>query len=157
MHGLWLEMFGWVVGLVLILVIGLFVGSTAAFWLYVLFALWFGSAASDLRVAALARTGYLDAGARVAADDMMPNTISFWSRRNERTRHHHRLRIGQSQIGGQGFRALGPRNRHRLRDQSSPTIPNASVRRTASFCPASAPSPIAAPAFLAVTRHARNA
>ncbi len=71
MHGLWLEMFGWIVGLVLIIVAGLFVGGTAAFWLYVLFALWFGSAASDLRIAALARSGYRDAGARVAADDMM--------------------------------------------------------------------------------------
>lgn len=71
MHGLWLEMLGWVVGLVGIIVIGTFVGGTAAFWLYVLFALWFGSAASDLRVAALSRSGYLDAGARVAANDLM--------------------------------------------------------------------------------------
>lgn len=70
-HRLWLEAFAFVVGLVLILVIGLFAGGEAAFWLYVLFAGWIGSSAGDLRIAALTRRGYDHAGTRVAGDALL--------------------------------------------------------------------------------------
>jgi hypothetical protein len=70
-HGLWLEGFGWLVGLVLIVVAGLFVGDEAAIWLYVVFALWIGFTAADLRVDALRREGYRLAGIRVAEDEFM--------------------------------------------------------------------------------------
>ena len=71
MHGLWLEMFGWTVGVVLIVVLGLFVGGAASVWLYVLLALWYGFAASDLRIAALKRTGYIASGTRIAEDEFL--------------------------------------------------------------------------------------
>ncbi len=68
LNGLWLETFGWLVGLVLIGVAGLFAGSAAAFWLYIVFALWIGFSAADLHVAALLRQGYRLAGQVVAAN-----------------------------------------------------------------------------------------
>ena len=71
MHALWLEAFGWFVMTVLIAVAGLFIGGEAAFWLYVLFALWFGFAASDLRLAALKRRGHVPAGTRIAEDEYL--------------------------------------------------------------------------------------
>ncbi len=69
-HGLWLEAFGWFVGLVLIVVSGQFFGTEAATWLYILFALWIGFAAADLRRAALKREGYVLSGVRIARDEM---------------------------------------------------------------------------------------
>lgn len=71
LHQMWLEVFGWCVGLVLIVVAGLFIGNEAAFWLYALFAVWIGLAAADLRIAALRRAGYRTAGNRIAADEML--------------------------------------------------------------------------------------
>ena len=71
LHLMWLEMFGWFVITLLISVTGLFIGGAAAFWLYVLFALWIGFAASDLRIAALTRRGHVPAGARIAKDEFL--------------------------------------------------------------------------------------
>ena len=50
---------------------GSFIGAEAGFWLYVLFAIWIGFAATDLRLAALKRSGYTHAGSVVAEDDML--------------------------------------------------------------------------------------
>ncbi|MBU1175189.1 MAG: DUF2628 domain-containing protein [Alphaproteobacteria bacterium] len=71
LRGLWLEAFGWFTGLVLIVVVGLFAGMDAALWLYVLFAVWIGFSAADLRLAALRRRGYAHAGTRIAESDML--------------------------------------------------------------------------------------
>ncbi len=48
-HGLWLLLLVWIVGTVAIGVSGLWVGSKAAFWLYVLFATLIGFEASSFR------------------------------------------------------------------------------------------------------------
>ncbi len=71
LNGLWLEMFAWGLATLLIVVAGAFFGGEAAVWLYVLMALWFGFSAADLRIAALMRSGYVAAGARIASDEML--------------------------------------------------------------------------------------
>lgn len=70
-YALWLEAFGWFVMTALIAVAGLFIGGEAAVWLYMLFALWIGFAASDLRLAALERRGNVSAGTRIAEDEFL--------------------------------------------------------------------------------------
>ena len=70
-HGLWLEAFGWVAGAALIMALAFFAGADAGFWLYLLFAAWFGWSAADLRIAALKRGGYREAAMLVAEDEML--------------------------------------------------------------------------------------
>lgn len=71
LHGLWLALALWFAGLIVIGVVGLFAGDAVGYWLYALFALWYGFAASDLRVGALRREGYVAAGPRIAADQLL--------------------------------------------------------------------------------------
>ena len=71
LNGLWLELAVWFAGLILIGTSGLFAGGEVAFWLYVLFALWFGLSAADMRAAGLRRAGFAAAGIRIATDEML--------------------------------------------------------------------------------------
>ncbi len=48
-HGLWAMLGLWVIKVVALVAAGLWIGSGAAFWLYVLLAVWFGFAASGFR------------------------------------------------------------------------------------------------------------
>ena len=65
-HGLWLELVGFVVAVVALVVLARFVGDDAAFILYLLAAAWLGFAAAGLRRHALAWRGWTYRGERVA-------------------------------------------------------------------------------------------
>jgi hypothetical protein len=66
MHGLWLELVAFVLKIVALVVLSAFIGGNAAFWLYVLAALWLGFAASGLRRHALTWRGWRHRDERVA-------------------------------------------------------------------------------------------
>ena len=57
-HGLWLELVGFVIAVGLIVVASFWLGAEAGFWLYVLFAVWTGFEAPALRRGALRRRGW---------------------------------------------------------------------------------------------------
>ena len=57
-HGLWLELLAYVVAVIVLGFAATILGDTTTFWLYVLFALWIGFAATGLRRNALARRGW---------------------------------------------------------------------------------------------------
>lgn len=65
-HGLWLETLAWILGTVALVVLARVIGDGAAFWLYVLGAVWLGLSAPGLRRHALAWRGWRLRGARVA-------------------------------------------------------------------------------------------
>ncbi|WP_417309025.1 DUF2628 domain-containing protein [Devosia sp.] len=67
-HGLWLALVGFVIGVVALVLASSWLGSDAAFWLYVLGALWIGFEAPMLRRLKLARAGFAYAGDLVATD-----------------------------------------------------------------------------------------
>lgn len=68
-HGLWLW-FGLCIAAVAGLIgIGFVIGADAAFWLYLLFALFIGFEAGALRRASLVRRHYVHRGERVAPDE----------------------------------------------------------------------------------------
>jgi len=67
-HGLLLALLGWLVAVLLLGAGETLIGGTAAFWLYVLVALWFGFEAPALRGASLRRRGWRARTALVAAD-----------------------------------------------------------------------------------------
>lgn len=66
-HGLWLELVAWIVALVALVMFSGFLGSDAAFLIYLLSALWMGLAASGLRRHALLMRGWRHRDTRVAA------------------------------------------------------------------------------------------
>jgi hypothetical protein len=66
-HGLWLGLVGYLLGVVVISVAGLWLGPDAGFWLYVLFAVLIGWEAPGLRRRALRRSGYVYRTERIAA------------------------------------------------------------------------------------------
>lgn len=57
-HGLWLELAVYVLGLIGLFFASAFIGDAASFWIYVAFAVWLGVEAAGLRRAALARRGW---------------------------------------------------------------------------------------------------
>jgi len=57
-HGLWLLLTAYIVAVIALGFASIFVGGTAAFWLYLLFALWIGLAAPSLRRHALSHRGW---------------------------------------------------------------------------------------------------
>jgi hypothetical protein len=57
-HGLWLELIAFVVALAMIVLVGFWLGGDAAFWLYVLLAVFIGFEAPSLRRGALRRKGW---------------------------------------------------------------------------------------------------
>jgi hypothetical protein len=57
-HGLWLELIAFILAVVALDFAGLYIGSGAVFWLYVLLAAWLGFAAASIRRAALKRGGW---------------------------------------------------------------------------------------------------
>jgi hypothetical protein len=57
-HGLWIEFVAWGVALAAIVGLGALIGGEAAFWLYVLFAVWCGFEAASLRRSHLSREGW---------------------------------------------------------------------------------------------------
>lgn len=67
-HGLWIELLGWGVVVVALVALAPYIGSGAAFWLYVLFAILIGLEASALRRGALRRGGWRHAAEIVAAE-----------------------------------------------------------------------------------------
>jgi hypothetical protein len=70
-HGLWLAGLLWLAGVLVIGGLGLWLGPEAAFWLYVLFAVWFGWEAGGFRRRALRRRGYVYRTERIAlAEDL---------------------------------------------------------------------------------------
>jgi hypothetical protein len=57
-HGLWLELVAYVIVVMLLGASTVALGDDAAFWIYVVFAIWLGFEAPALRRAALARRGW---------------------------------------------------------------------------------------------------
>lgn len=78
-HAMWLEALVWLVKIVGIYVASLFIGGDAAFWLYVVFAIWIGFSASDIRAFALNRRAYASRGT-LAASDLAMAERDFLSR-----------------------------------------------------------------------------
>jgi hypothetical protein len=68
-HGLWLALLGWVVGVVALAALAPWIGAGAAFWLYVLSAILIGFEAPALRRRKLGRRGWSWRGDMVAADE----------------------------------------------------------------------------------------
>lgn len=68
-HGTWLLLAGWVVGALLVAVIGLTLGTEAGFWTYVVFAIFIGFEATTFRRTRLGRRGWAYGGDIVAADE----------------------------------------------------------------------------------------
>jgi hypothetical protein len=68
-HGLWLALIGWIVGVVLLCLLGSWIGGGAAFWLYVLSAVLIGFEAPTLRRRRLGRRGWAWRGDVVAVDE----------------------------------------------------------------------------------------
>jgi hypothetical protein len=66
-HRLWLAALLWLVGVVIIIGLGLWLGGDAGFWLYVLLAVWFGWEAAAFRRRGLRRQGYVYRTERIAA------------------------------------------------------------------------------------------
>ncbi|HHY49137.1 MAG TPA: DUF2628 domain-containing protein [Alphaproteobacteria bacterium] len=66
-HGLWLELVGYVVLLAAIGLAATWLGEEAGFWLYALLALWIGFEAPALRRRALRRSGYIYRSELIAA------------------------------------------------------------------------------------------
>ena len=69
-HGLWLLLLVWIVGIVAIGVSGLWVGGKAAFWLYVLFAVLIGFEASSFRRVKTGRRGRYRGEVIAAGEDL---------------------------------------------------------------------------------------
>ncbi len=67
-HGLWLELIGFVVALVALSFAAPWLGADAIIWLYILFAVAIGFAAPGLRRHNLASRGWRHRGDRVAGD-----------------------------------------------------------------------------------------
>lgn len=67
-HGLWLELIGFVVALVALSFAAPWLGADATIWLYILFAVAIGFAAPGLRRHNLASRGWRHRGDRVAGD-----------------------------------------------------------------------------------------
>ncbi|MDB5586871.1 MAG: hypothetical protein JWP26_1841 [Devosia sp.] len=65
-HGLWLPLIAYIVAVIALGLAAAILGGAAAFWLYVLFALWIGFAAPGLRRQALSHRGWSHRGDRVA-------------------------------------------------------------------------------------------
>jgi hypothetical protein len=68
LHGLWLETLAWVLGVAALVVVTPLIGDSAAFWLFVLSAVWLGLSAPALRRHALLWRGWRYRGERIAAD-----------------------------------------------------------------------------------------
>lgn len=66
-HGLRVELLAWGLALVVITAAGMYIGGEAAFWLYVVFAVWIGFEAAAFRRDALARKGWRHAAELVAS------------------------------------------------------------------------------------------
>ncbi|KFC68673.1 hypothetical protein FF80_01626 [Devosia sp. LC5] len=67
-HGLWLELIGFVVALVALSFAAPWLGADAAIWLYIVFAIAIGFSAPGLRRHSLAWRGWRHRGDRVAGD-----------------------------------------------------------------------------------------
>lgn len=65
-HGLWLELVGFVLAVVALVMLSRFIGDDAAFMLYILGAVWLGLAAPGFRRHALVWRGWTPRGSRVA-------------------------------------------------------------------------------------------
>jgi hypothetical protein len=57
-HGLWLELVGYIVAVGLLGLASTQIGGDAAFWIYIVFALWIGYEAPSFRAAALRGRGW---------------------------------------------------------------------------------------------------
>jgi hypothetical protein len=68
-HRVWSMLALWVAGTVAIVVSSLWIGGGAGFWLYLLFATWFGFAAPQFQTRALARRGFHHLSEIIAADE----------------------------------------------------------------------------------------
>lgn len=79
-HGLWLEVIFWVLGVVVLIGISFGVGDEAAFWLYVLFAVLIGFEAALMRAAGLRRRGYVPKGDIIAPSADVAEMLLFKSR-----------------------------------------------------------------------------
>jgi hypothetical protein len=79
-HGLWLELIGFVVALVALSFAAPWLGPDATIWLYILFAVAIGFAAPGLRRHKLAVGGWTHRGDRVAADADLARLAALESR-----------------------------------------------------------------------------
>lgn len=68
-YGLWLEAVLWVLGVLVLRLLSFGIGEEAASWLYVLFAIFIGFEAANIRAAGLRRKGYHGEGDVVASSD----------------------------------------------------------------------------------------
>lgn len=68
-YGLWWGLLGWIAGTAAIVGSAWVIGADAAFWLYLLFALFIGFEAGALRRGQLRRRGFADRGERIAAHE----------------------------------------------------------------------------------------
>ena len=68
-HGLWLELVGYLILLALVSVASAVIGDDASFWIYVVLAIWIGFEAPALRRGALHRRGWRYRGEVVAAEE----------------------------------------------------------------------------------------
>lgn len=68
-HRAWAMLALWLAGTVTIVVLSIWIGGGAAFWLYLLFATWLGFAAPEFQARSLARRGFRHGSEIVAADE----------------------------------------------------------------------------------------
>ena len=68
-HRAWAMLALWLAGTVAIVVLSIWIGGGAAFWLYLLFATWLGFAAPEFHARSLARRGFRHGSEIVAADE----------------------------------------------------------------------------------------
>lgn len=80
-HGLWLELVGWLIVVVLLVASAAVLGEAAAFWVYLAFAVWIGFEAPAFRRAALARGGWRQRADVIAATEDLAALEGLRSRR----------------------------------------------------------------------------
>jgi hypothetical protein len=68
-HRAWAMLALWAAGTVTIVVLSMWTGGGAGFWLYLLFAAWLGFAAPQFRARALAHRGFHHGSEIIAADE----------------------------------------------------------------------------------------
>ena len=79
-YGLWLELFVYVIGLVLLDRASDLIGGAASFWIYVLAAIWIGFEAPALRRSGLGRKGWRYRGDVIAGGDDLARLAGLASR-----------------------------------------------------------------------------
>jgi hypothetical protein len=78
LHGLWLALLGYVVAVVALVLLSFWIGSEAAGWLYVLFAVSIGFEAATLRRVALGRRGFHYRGEAISQSAELAEVAYLW-------------------------------------------------------------------------------